>query len=1485
MKLSLPQQDVYFEQLMYPDDPIYNIGAKISIKGTIVFDALNEAYKMLINQHDSYRSILRETEEGPIMHILEKQDSDLEYVDFSAFDDAEEQADGFMQNTFQKPFKLQAGKLLHHFILVKVAEKHHYLFSVYHHIITDGWGTSLMFQRLVKNYNELIIAQKITTEYPYTYQDFVKDDQEYFLSEEYQKDKTYWTEKFKNLPEGIFEKLENSGKPNQSKRKEIFIKRAVYNQLTQVGKEAGGSTFHVILGILYLYFGRKHQNKDFAIGLPVLNRGKAIFKRTVGLFMGVSPLRIPLNFENSFEELVKTIRQELRKDYRHQRFPLGKLIKALDIFQDKERLFNITLSYEKQNYADHFADTETRVIPLSHHSERVALAIYIREFDESEDVKIDFDYNVNYFNENTISSVTAHFQRLLSEVIGDIKQPLSRYQYITEKEKETLLVDFNDTKYDYPEEATLIDFFKNQVNKNPYKFALVDEGKMYAYQDLDRISDRLASYLQKTSGDTSDEGQSAPVAVLMNRSADLVATFLGILKSGRAYIPLDPSFPKERLEYILDHSGVQQIIGTENLKNKFQFKQKFIAIELLLSDQESVPPIKIEKISSTTTAYIIYTSGSTGNPKGVVISHKALLNFLISMQRQPGIQQEDYFFSVTTPSFDISMLEFFVPLISGATAYIASQKLLSDPLAVVDQMKALAPTIIQATPSFYQMLYNAGWKGDQGLKILCGGDLLSETLAAKLLKTNLELWNMYGPTETTIWSGCKKINKATEASNIGKPIHNTGFYILDEGLQLLPIGSTGTLYIGGDGLAQGYYKNDQLTNEKFIANPFEPAKKIYDTGDLGKWNEEGEILFLGRNDLQVKIRGYRIELGEIETKLNQIEEIKSSVVIAQKKEHQDAVLIAYVISENEWFDSERAINLLRETLPGYMIPHVIIRLKEFPMTLNKKIDRKTLEARKIANEKELNSSEIPETELEIRLSHYFKGVLGIKEEIGLNDNFFRLGGHSLSAVKLINIINEQLHYKLTLKDIFDYPSVKTIVQSLGRKEVQRIITIPRIEKQPHYAITPAQYNIWLAALQEEKSIAYNMSAAFKIKGEIDKIVLEKIFLELFKKYEVLRSNFVEIAGIPKQKITPEEEVSLSIDEIISLDNELIETIGGYTNAAFDLENETLLKIALVHEKRKPSYLIFTTHHIILDGWSLEILIREVLDRYKALTKEAKKPDAELPFQFKDYAAWHLKEQECTAEKSLAFWGKYLNHYEWKQTIPFDNEFPSKQNTGATFDFVCSSVKLIELNKMAQEYKVSLHSLLVGAFKMLIYKLFGHEDICIGTLNSGRTLPALQDQLGMFVKTLPLRTHINPEWSFKELLLLTHKSILQIDAHQYIPEDVQKTLRLDMIVTVENPSLNYKHINLNEKVQLDLCPLNAVYSRLPLLIRMNAGEEYLSGAIDYNPGNFESATMELLSLKFEKLLTEIIKHPDKAMNLINIDLEIEKAKTIDISFDF
>lgn len=1415
---TLPQQDVYYEQLLHSDKPIYNIGAKILIKGPLSFILMEKAYQHLIAQHDSFRTVI--TESG--FYVLPHYEGKLEFVDFSPTVHADEKANDYMQASFRQPFDLFADKPLHRFCLVRVSDSFHYLFSVYHHIITDGWGTSLLFQRLVKNYNELKEFGELQSTYPFKYTDFVADDVSYEQGELYGKDREYWLNRFAVLPEVL---IPEAAVP-VSKRLELLVPRTLYNQLE-------GGAFHTILGVLYTYLGRFYGNNDFAIGLPVLNRDKAIFKKTAGLFMGVSALRMELDHEETFEQFVGRIKRQLRQDYRHQRFPLGKLVRELGMHQ----LFSVTLSYEKHNYADTFKDTLTKVLPLTHGAERVPLAIYIREFDPEEDVKIDFDYNVSCFNTAAIERLAKHFEYLLRRVVT---QP------------DILLKDLNcvaEWQYQHrmatpPSEQTIADLIEKQVALFPEADAVCDNDLCYTYAALKRASDGIAVYLLTV---LEDDG---PVAVLMDRSANLVVLLLGILKSGRAYIPLDPSFPASRLSYIIEDSKAGTLIYQPPYEQISGAHVNAIRVEHIFDNIAALEPDI--KITPGSTAYIIYTSGSTGNPKGVEITHRSLLNFLLSMQREPGIRQGDLLFAVTTYSFDISILEFFLPLISGAITYIADRKTLSDPMELITQLVLLDPDIIQATPGFYQLLLNAGWKGSNRLKVLCGGDMLSGALADRLLATSLELWNMYGPTETTIWSGIKRIWSANDAKNIGRPINNTSFYILDPWLNSLPVGAEGEIYIGGSGLARGYYRNEALTQERFIDRA---GVRLYRTGDAGKWNEDGEIILTGRKDDQVKIRGYRIELGEIEQKFVALPGIDEAIIVARKDVDQDAYLIGFVKTSVQEFSAQEVIDQLRKSLPDYMIPKMIVALEAFPVTPNKKIDRKALSQYDLSQFVIQPEIELPTDDVSVALSGLWREILKT-DAVAVDSNFFSLGGHSIKAMQLVKWLNEYFHIQLSIKDIFEYPVIGEQVKRIRDAVKEVFVPIPACKLAATYDIAVVQQLLWLACQQPQVSVTYNMYAAFELTDEIDFII--NGVQSLIDTHEILRTNFIEIEGVPKQLIRSAQTLKLQQVEVASTDEADL-LIADMVHAVFDLENDLLLRVCLVKVKEGPEILVFVTHHLIMDGWSLELFVKGL--------KTGGKP----VIQYKDYAVWsHHQPDQQTAH---AYWLKQLWGYQPVQSFKTDGTLRSFK--GAKIDFSMDS----RLQQLANTFGCSLFTVVLATVQVLIYTQTGQSDCCIGIPVAGRKHPDVRHLLGMFVNTLAFRNQV--EGSFKTLCLQT-KSLLaaSLENDSYPLNQLLNEIPFDVLVAwqvQETDLLSWKKYPVVHRV-----------SRLPVtfsFLELTAG---LSCEVEYDTGLYQESTILSMISNYQQLLEDIISNPLILISDIHMESTLEKrmkhnGTTIDFNF--
>nr|WP_315248565.1 non-ribosomal peptide synthetase [uncultured Flavobacterium sp.] len=1461
MKFTLPQQDIYIDQLIHPNEPIYNIGGKIEIKGNLNIEIFNKAYTELIKQHDAMRIIIAGDPENISNTILDENTSKLGLVDFSHSKNPFEEATLYMQKEFITPFALFDGNPLHIFTLVKVTDNYHYLLSIYHHIIIDGWGISLMFMRLVQNYNEIFEFGNVRTIYPFSYNCFIEDDASYQNSDSFSEDRLYWRQKFQFLPENLLEKIDDTIKINKSSRKELIIKREVYNQLNTLALEYKCSTFNLILGILYTYFGRKHQNNDFAIGLPVLNRNKSKFKKTAGLFMGVSPLRIAFDFDYSLKDLITNIKNQLRDDYRHQRFPLGKLIQDLEVFTEKQRLFNITLSYEKHNYTANFQNTETKVIPLTHESEQVALAIYIREFDESEDVKIDFDYNLNYFDALRISETVNHFENLIKVILVTPNKKLKEFDYLTKSERDRLLTTFNDTYVDYPKEKTLIDLFDEQAEKTPLKEAVKDDFQSYSYFEINKLSNQIGQYLIATYG----ERDISPIAVLLGRSANMIAVLLGILKSGRPYIPLDPTFPNERLSYIINNSRSKIIISEKKYELDGVEDVEIVALENILEGINAFEDRRSNKILPKDTAYIIYTSGSTGNPKGVEIRHQSLLNFLTSIQKKPGIKTGDIFFSVTTYSFDISILEFFTPLLSGATLYIANQEILADPSNIIQKLKEIQPTLIQATPSFYQMLFNAGWLGDKGLKILCGGDLLSEALAVKLIDYNLEVWNMYGPTETTIWSSIKRIEHPKDASNIGKPIDNTQFYILDSFLSPKPIGTSGAIYIAGDGLASGYYRNETLTKEKFIKNPFNETVLIYETGDVGKWNEDGEIKFLGRNDNQVKIRGYRIELGDIESVILQFSKTLKEVVVEAKKVNQEKVLVAYLISTSD-INELGLRNFLVKKLPGYMIPNFYVKLDSLPLTPNGKINRKELpdiESKDILK----NEYVKPRNEIEHHLIKIWQEVLFI-ERIGTADSFFELGGHSLKASVIIHRILVELKIVVKLVDFFNNPTINSLTNFILLNNMTNDLVLSTSSKTDISDLaTPPQMRMYFLQNLDQKSTAYNMPVFYNIKGQINFEKFKKALEKTIYQHEILRTYFIIEDTILKQFSTSSSNVNIEYYSIF--DDESENKILDSFIRPFNLNEYPLFRVAIVNKGDNNYLILLDFHHILIDIISAEIIFEDFISHYteeKTIKSAVTYKDAIKEVFFLEH------------NKERLFWKKYLKEYQRKE-FPLDYKRESKGRfNGKKYEFDLENEIIGEIKRKSAELDVSLFQILISMISIWMSKIQKTDEIFLGVPVSGRDKIPEKRVAGLFVNTLPLKISVNAFNSVAEQINNVKNNVLTVLEHQNLQFDeildeikYKRELNRNPIFDVLVSYQNCDNSNIEKRFETEIEKINTENnsSILDLSISVIENNDSIKLAFEYNDFLLKLTTVEYLSNDLIHVINESCKNPKLLISDITV----------------
>lgn len=869
-----------------------------------------------------------------------------------------------------------------------------------------------------------------------------------------QKRLSYWKKKLTGAP-FILELPADHPRPAvrtyRCKRQYSVPSVALWTQLKALGEQEKATPFMTFLAAFYVWLHRYTGQTDLLVGTPFSHREMAETEGLMGFLRSMIVLRVDLSGNPSFRELLGRVGKSTL-DACANYVPFEKLIQELKPERDLSRnpLFQVTFLIGNSHDLNAMQpDLTVRRVGFESGSSNVDLMLGISDDDKTP--AIIFEYCTDLYEDSTIDRMLSNFVTLLEGIVSDPEKRLTDLPLLTAGEMTLLLEGRNNTSYDYPRNKTLQRLFEEQVARTPKAVALIFEAQQFSYAELNERANRVARQLRSMG-----VGAGMLVGLYFERSLEMLVGMLGILKAGGAYVPLDPSYPPERLSYMLKDANIEILLTQNRLPSPASGSE--LRRLCLDSDWEIIAGHKGENLPEETVseslAYVIYTSGSTGKPKGVQIPHRAVVNMLDSMSRQPGLAEVDTVLARTKVSFDMSVFELFLPLVVGARLVIAGNEVVADGVRLSQMLSTCGATAMVATPATWLMLIEAGWQGQSGLKILCGGEAMSGHLANQLLERGAELWNLYGPTETAVWSSIARVYQGDGLIVIGGAINNTQLYVLDRNFCLAPIGVSGELYIGGLGLAAGYFNRPDLTAEKFIPHPFSHTSgaRLYRTGDVARVLPDGNVECLGRLDHQVKLRGFRIELGEIESVLNEHPSIRESVVILRDDIAGDKRLIAYLVTENGVELAGNGLrHFLQEKLPAFMIPSEFVSLKQLPLTPNGKVDRQSLSAlagKQLIREK---NYVIPRTPLENSLADIWADILQL-ERVGADDNFFELGGHSLTATRVISQIRDRLQMEISLQEFFNSPTVAELAQRIEigistepRERLSSIVRVPRVK--------------------------------------------------------------------------------------------------------------------------------------------------------------------------------------------------------------------------------------------------------------------------------------------------------------------------------------------------------------------------------------------------------------------------------------------------------
>jgi amino acid adenylation domain-containing protein len=1040
LHLSSAQERLWFLNRLTPTSAYYNIPAAIHLTGLLNVTALEQSFSEIIRRHEVLHTNFSTIAGQPFQVITGQLSLTLPVIDIQELSEGkcELETKQLAAEEGQQLFDLELGLLLRIKLLCLSKEEHVLLLTV-HHIVFDGWSMRNLTKELSTLYEAFSIGNPSPlSELSIQYVDFSHWQRQWEQGEISKKHLAYWSKQLAGAVPVLELAIGNPRPAVQTFRgakQFLELPATLIQALKKFSHQEEKTLFMILLAAFQALLKRYTSENEIVVGSPVANRNRVELEGLIGFFVNTVVLRTDLSGDPSFRELLSRVRRVALGAYAHQDLPFAKLVQHLrpernlsysPLFQVMFDVRDIP-AFELPGLAMNLIDVDSGAAQFD-----LSMFIDIAK----QDMRIMLEYNTDIFEAESITRMLKHFQTLLESVVADPDQRLSDVPLLTDKEQHQLLVEWNDTQADYTQDKCIHQLFEEQVAKTPDAVAVVFEDQQLTYRQLNERSNQLAHYLRSIGA-----GPEALVGICLERSIEMIVGLLGILKTGGTYVPLDPTHPKDRLACILEDAQVSVLLTQLRLSEDLPEHEAYlICMDTIWKTITNKSKININNLVSVdNTAYVTYTSGSTGKPKGVQILHRAVNNFLNSMRKQPGLTDHDILLSVTTLSFDIVGLELFLPLTVGAVVVLVSDDVVVDGTRLLAQLTNSNTTVMQATPATWQLLIESGWSGSQYLRVLCGGEAFPRRLASQLIERVSDLWNMYGPTETTIWSAIYQVEVGDRPVPIGCPIVNTQIYLLDTHLNPVPIGVPGELHIGGVGLARGYLRLPDLTAEKFIPNPFNsetPGARLYKTGDTARYLPDGNIEFINRIDRQVKIRGFRIELGEIEMMLVQHPAVNQVVVTVRKYLSENKTLVAYIVSNHKLAPTTSELRrFLAEKLPDYMIPSAFIVLDVLPLTPNGKVDFCALPAPESTRPELDVAYTAPQAELERTIAHIWQEVLQ-RKKIGIYDNFFDLGGYSLLMVRVQYKLREVLSHELSLVEMFQYPTIHSITKYLSQEQVE-----------------------------------------------------------------------------------------------------------------------------------------------------------------------------------------------------------------------------------------------------------------------------------------------------------------------------------------------------------------------------------------------------------------------------------------------------------------
>ena len=1483
LPLSFAQERLWFLDQLEPGSVAYNIPIAVRLHGHLDVDALQRSILEIVRRHEALRTTFLHDGGRVHQHVRDDVTASLPLLTL----DSDQALLALLENEAATPFDLARGPLLRATLLA-IAEDQHVLLFTMHHIVSDGWSMGILVHELAALYSAFSKGlpsplEPLAIQYP----DFTAWQRAWLESGELQRQLAYWRQKLAGAPPSLELPTDKPRPPVFSSRGrtlEFEVPRELADGLRDLALREGATLFMVLLAAFDVLLARYSGQSDVVVGTPIANRTRRELEPLIGFFVNTLVLRAEIDGNATFRSLLADVKKTTLDAYAHQDVPFERLVEDLAPPRDASRTPLFQVMFALQNVPDsdvRLPGVSLEELPFETHVAKFDLALAMVERRDAT-LAASLEYCTDLFEHASVERMAEHLLTLLRAVASAPAASLSEHSLLSERERHTLLVAWNEARDHRPDAVLVHELFEEQVERAPDAWAVVSGEERLTYAQLNARANQLAHHLRDLG-----VGADARVAVYLERSPEAIVAMLAVLKAGGAYVPIDPSYPSDRVAFLLQDAEPLAVVSCRALASKLNVRDVAVVSLDSTPDVLARQPVSnpASKTAAAALAYVIYTSGSTGEPKGAAISHAALASFVRSARDLYGLGPSDLCLQFFSLSFDGCVEEIYPCLITGATLVLRTDAWLESPAAFFEHCARHGITFVDVPVAYWHELARAVERESLGMPpalrlVVVGGErALPERVNGWLRHVGgrPRVVNSYGPTETTVVvTASELVGPVAGEVPIGRPLRHVTAFVLDANLEPVPIGVAGELCIGGAALARGYLGRPDATSERFVPNPFGgPGERLYRTGDKVRYGASGELEFLGRFDDQVKVRGFRVELGEIEALLLRADSVREAVVVARELDAGSKQLVAYVVSEErEHLDVEALRAQLKAKLPEYMVPPAFAVLDALPLTPSGKVDRKALPSPEIG----LAAGEhvAPRDAVEEALCTIFADVLHAPR-VGIHDDFFALGGHSLLATQVVSRIRATLSRELPLRALFEHPTVARLagVLAASSAEANDAFPLTKARRDEPLPLSFAQERLWFLDQLEPGSVAYNIPIAVRLHGHLDVDALQRSILEIVRRHEALRTTFLHDGGRVHQHVRDDVTASLPLLTLDS-DQALLALLENEAATPFDLARGPLLRATLLAIAEDQHVLLFTMHHIVSDGWSMGILVHELAALYSAFSKGLPSPLEPLAIQYPDFTAWQRAWLESgELQRQLAYWRQKLAGAPPSLELPTDKPRPPVfSSRGRTLEFEVPRELADGLRDLALREGATLFMVLLAAFDVLLARYSGQSDVVVGTPIANRTRRELEPLIGFFVNTLVLRAEIDGNATFRSLLADVKKTTLDAYAHQDVPferlvedlappRDASRTPLFQVMFALQNvPDSDVRLPG----VSLEELPFETHVAKFDLALAMvERRDATLAASLEYCTDLFEHASVERMAEHLLTLLRAVASAPAASLS--------------------